>query len=433
MIPMNPHPPTPTAAGRDEPGARHHFPPLDGLRGVAILLVLMHHCYTATNGSFFSRVVGAVAGVGWIGVTLFFVLSGFLITGILLESAGREHYYRNFYMRRVLRIFPLYYGFLLVYQVSVAILRQGGVTGWVSLEQTTWPIWFFLTNTPEVFPVGTLARPLQPLWSLAVEEQVYLVLPAMVAILPRTVLLRLFACALPAALMWRVGILAGMERPHGAYNLTPSCLDAFAAGGLVAILVRESRGVEILRRAAKPLAIASGFLLLAMFASMGNFNVWESTKPILSVGLTLLSIFFGSTIACSVAGRADSRMNRALGLPILRSFGRYSFALYLFHMIVFQSLHAVAIRVYGPGSRADSASPAILVFVATVGLTFLLAKASWHFYESPILRLKSAFPTPGRGVPAVPEAASSREDRRANSPVLLVRSPLLAEKSPSAT
>src|SRR6201996_2853221 len=154
-----------------EPLQRKHIPQLDGMRGLAILLVLLAHSTDVFTGVPFFRWID---GYGSLGVQLFFVLSGFLITRILLDTRDTPYYFRNFFAKRSLRIYPLYYA-LLIFVMFSGLVHQHGVR-W-------WPYTLFLSNL--VYGDTTQPAPLGPVWTLAVEEQFYIFWPVIVSFLPR--------------------------------------------------------------------------------------------------------------------------------------------------------------------------------------------------------------------------------------------------------
>ena len=154
------------------PSARH-VPAADGVRGLAILVVLIHNAawINAGTGSFLLKLTLAITSTGWVGVQLFFVLSGYLITGILVDALGSPRYFRHFYIRRTLRIFPLYYAALLVALFVVPQVAQ--VPAWAAAaRQNQWWYWSYLSNWGAPFGHGIAGLP--HFWSLAVEEQFYL-------------------------------------------------------------------------------------------------------------------------------------------------------------------------------------------------------------------------------------------------------------------
>ena len=183
-----------------------HIPALDGIRGLAILLVLLGH-FTSYGG--FRPEIGVdrayhlVAMLGGVGVDLFFVLSGFLITGILVDARGGAFFFRNFYMRRVLRIFPLYYGSLLVFFVVLPLLDPGDPRLQQVLGEQAW-YWSYLTNIRMAFDGWPAYHHIGHFWSLAVEEQFYMVWPLVIFLFRRRSLLFICAACVAASLAFRV-------------------------------------------------------------------------------------------------------------------------------------------------------------------------------------------------------------------------------------
>ena len=227
--------------------ASDRVPVLDGIRGIAVLLVMIFHFWiVAFSGGnlLWERIYDDVAGMGWIGVDLFFVLSGFLITGILYDSRDSLHYFRVFYGRRTVRIFPLYYAALAifflvgpfvlarVYRPALADMQSGAIVKLFA--------WTYLLNWYEGFKGwGAVAHPLQHFWSLSVEEQFYLIWPFLILKLERRRMmgvcigLMMLALTLRAALYW-------LHFPFAAYTWTICRADSLAIGALVALAARNA-------------------------------------------------------------------------------------------------------------------------------------------------------------------------------------------------
>src|SRR5579884_1024639 len=246
----NPHPsPPPKYRGRERNSARlsqsldRRLPGLDALRGVAILVVMLHHSVQIVP---LPRLQN-VAAAGWLGVDLFFVLSGFLITGILLDARDDRRYFRNFYMRRVLRIFPLYYGVLAANLLLVLTLPH--LHRFLHLH--AW-LWTYTTNIKiaiaNEYPFAIGRMRLDHFWTLAVEEHFYLLWPLLVWALNRRALAVVCCLILVASplLRWAISTPGHMVAP---YVLTPCRMDSLAAGALGAILARRV-GMARLRSAA---------------------------------------------------------------------------------------------------------------------------------------------------------------------------------------
>lgn len=234
-----------TAGGIEGPGGAKpaseggHVATLDGVRGLAVLaVILFHSIYNFQPANRVEAVVDPLFEAGWAGVDLFFVLSGFLITGILIRSKGRPRYYRNFMIRRALRIMPLYYVYVaLTLWVFPAVGIVSAPDAAVMRDRQAW-VWTFLTNFMLVHFGANAGVHLSHLWSVAVEEQFYLAWPLVVALLSTRSLRRLcIAIVVVAPALRLAASVAGVDA-HSINWLTPLRLDALALGGLAAIMVR---------------------------------------------------------------------------------------------------------------------------------------------------------------------------------------------------
>src|SRR5262249_55951728 len=234
---------------------------LDGVRGVAILLVMLFHFGAvvseggAPTGAA-SKLVQRAVGAGWCGVDLFFVLSGFLITGILYDTKGQPGYYRTFYARRTVRIFPLYYGLL----VASFLVRPWAGLGPPAPEGYQGWFWLYLANVLRVVHGGEACGRLEHFWSLAVEEHFYLIWPFVVRTLGRAALLRACVGVGVAALAFRAFAVA-KGWPFAAYMLTPARVDTMAVGAWLALAARGPGGAAAVLPRVRAAAAASGALL----------------------------------------------------------------------------------------------------------------------------------------------------------------------------
>ena len=227
------------------------LPPLDGVRGLAVLAVMISHFYGLNRLKdllWTDRIYATLTDGGWIGVDLFFVLSGFLITGILYDSKGGEGYFRSFYMRRVLRIFPLYYGFLFVVFVVAPLLVQPRPNDLQWLIDHQWWYWLYIPN----FLGATFTNHVPPytghLWSLAIEEQFYICWPLVVFLCSRRTLLRVCAGVIALSLLLRIGFRLTDVPRDWVYIVTPARLDGLASGAMVTLLIRSPSGRALVAR-----------------------------------------------------------------------------------------------------------------------------------------------------------------------------------------
>jgi peptidoglycan/LPS O-acetylase OafA/YrhL len=381
-------------SSRAAPRLSGHLPALDGLRGLAIILVLIEHFVRLQPATLLEGIVCRGAAVGWVGVDLFFALSGFLITGILLEAKGGERFFRNFYLRRAFRIFPLYYGCLLLVFFGLPHLGVFGPDETRNLLHTQGWFWSYLSNVM-IARAGTLAvSPMQHFWSLAVEEQFYLVWPLIVWLLPRRRLKAVCLSALLGSLAIRMTLRALGEPGAVLYVLTPTHLDPLAAGAWLALVAREPGGLDWVK-ARVPVALALGLLGIAAIMLTAHGPVVE-TLAMQSVGYPLLALTCAALLAGALTGPVSSPLGRLWRSKVLGFFGRLSYGLYVLHPLL---LLLVAWRGFDVAWFAQRAGSQLLGQVVFAGLMTALsagvALVSWHAWEQPFLRLKSRFPMQG--------------------------------------
>jgi peptidoglycan/LPS O-acetylase OafA/YrhL len=347
-----------------------YIPELDGLRAIAVILVLINH-FAPTSIPFAWR----VAAVGWVGVDLFFVLSGFLITRILLETRTHPTYYRDFYVRRTLRIFPLYYCMLLVTFASLLLWHHG--ESYRNLTQWGSPMWSWLyLGNVQMAVLGHTPHILAliPLWSLHVEEQYYLLFPLLVRVLrPQTLVRVLLGVLVVSPLLrlllwwWNPG------NPYLDYMLLPCRFDALALGALIAL-----RPLHIEKRILGALTIGGGMLVYGLFATIGH-NVWSD--PFTRVwGYSLFPAVFGCGILWIILYR-PSRQTRWLNTAPLQFLGKTSYATYLLQAPMATALGTL---LAGTAIWGNDVCRFVLICATTIGLAGL----SWRFLERPLLQLK---------------------------------------------
>ncbi|MDX3925377.1 MAG: acyltransferase [Shinella sp.] len=365
---------------------------LDGLRGVAILLVIMFHVvleYPFRAGP--DALYYKLGGLGWIGVDLFFVLSGFLITGILLDNKGSGNYLLAFFGRRALRIFPLYYAVLIFLFV---ILPPFGVYDTPELQfvqSYQGFIWTFMTNwgfvaarDAHVFNVDWLA--LVHFWSLAVEEQFYLVWPFLVLFLSRKRFIQACLLLLVGALGFRL-MIAVLELPQGAaYTLTPARIDSLALGALIAAAKRHSAYAERFLHIAAPWCAAVAAIIMVIVFMTRN-GIWFADRIMNTIGFSILAIGWGGVLVMSLPEHPRPLFRRILSSPTVRLFGVYSYGLYILHHLILPQLPA---RPFAELPLPEPVAATLYLLVCTA-IFVAAAWLSWNLLEKRFLALKWMF------------------------------------------
>jgi peptidoglycan/LPS O-acetylase OafA/YrhL len=376
----------PTATG--EPRLPAHLPTLDGLRGLAIVLTLGHNFSLLKSPTGLpARLLEVGFDFGWAGVQLFFVLSGFLITGILLKTQDRPDYYRSFFGRRVLRIFPLYYAALFFFMVVLPAL--------VTLPQVFYhdranQIWFWLYLSNFTQPFGICGDSLPHLWSLAVEEQFYLIWPFLVHRRSGHKLLKLCLSLAVIGFVLRVGMVLWGVRPVAIYTFSISRLDALALGAAIAVLARLPGWLPWLMTMRRRMWIFAAVLTVAgLFITHGYPQLLPMGQ---SLGYTILAVVFALAVLAGACEDADPAARPGL-LSLLRSaplrtLGKYSYGMYVFHKPLHDLVGKPGLKSLGLYLHDDI--PVTLAYVA-VGLvtTFLAAMVSYHLLEKHFLALKA--------------------------------------------
>jgi peptidoglycan/LPS O-acetylase OafA/YrhL len=366
--------------------SRERLPALDGLRGVAILLVFFYHYaggLPARVGSGPIHALGIVFAFGWSGVDLFFVLSGFLITGILYDTQMDPRYYRNFYARRVLRIFPPFYFLALVLVVLTPILGIHWKFAHLAfLFYIGFPcalIW------PAVMQISPLVLT-NHLWSLCAEEQFYAIWPAMIARLRNRSAI-LWACAAAAilALFFRIAICASGWLSIGwTHDFLLARMDTLALGAAIALLMRGPRPEKVLRRG-RPLFIVGCGATIALCAVRRTVN---HIDPFLATaGFSVIALMYGGLLLLAL--RSGGWVETILSFKALRIFGRYSYGMYLYDLPLTILLSPRRDLLISRFHSYAMGSAVFLILCLLVNL--LVAAASFHFLEAPLMRFKSRF------------------------------------------
>ena len=354
------------------------MPSLDSVRGFAILMVLGFHGYAsydwgAAAGPFWGSILHVVVAYGRLGVQLFFILSGFLITGLLLKTRERADYYTNFYIRRILRILP-------VYLVMLAVLKIWKPVSWHFVLAAL----LFSANFSRLF--GAPLSEYGSLWSLAVEEHFYLLWPTFVRHLRVERLIAILAGLLIAEPILRaiaINISSGID----IHFKTPFVLDYLGYGALMALLIRTRRIHLGNVRPVACLLMAVGGLLTLLTIWLTAFHFTLTLDALFEVpfewaccGVILLGLRRDAERFVRT-GRTDAR-------GLLPFFGYISYGLYLVNVFIFEKVGDYFNRQVAPGATQRSLGVLTLKFMVCASIATLLAFLSREYFEAPILRLK---------------------------------------------
>jgi peptidoglycan/LPS O-acetylase OafA/YrhL len=365
-----------------------HIPSLDGIRGTAILLVMIHHFVGAHEKSdWFARKLIGFAEAGWCGVDLFFCLSGFLITGILIDFKNIKRPLWTFYMRRTLRIFPLYYFTLFMLFIVIPAFVPLSPE-YINYKSYQWWHWVYLPNVLILFklPYATLAT--SHFWSLAVEEQFYMFWPFVVLFTRLEALKRWCLILFGMAFLFRVTCFALDWGHTPAYVLPIARLDSLVAGAFIAIIVRDANWLARYAGVVKPVF----FIAISVFAGIVLFQgSFRRSPAMMTLGFSSLALVFAIGIGAA-AINAFPAINRIFECRFLRFFGKYSYAMYVFHTFIIVGLLSVFPSPHDSGSIFAGGVPRIVLFTVTGILASSIAGvASWVLIEKHALKLKKYF------------------------------------------
>jgi len=366
-----------------------HIPALDGVRGLAILMVICSHAFESNSedAGRLVRFVGRFLYYGFFGVDLFFVLSGFLITGILIDSLADPSYFRKFYARRILRIFPLYYGVLTALFALTPLLRlHWGSMGWLLV--------FYLQNlrptTIATFSPGANIG-LFHFWSLAVEEQFYLLWPAVVFFARgRSRLLSITLAASAGALLLRIILLFCGISGLLIHVSTLCRADTLLLGGALAILCRSRLSSRVIDLSSW-VFLGSTIVVVGSIILRGPDSVLQSFPDQLwlsGIRYTVLAVGFASLIAWSL--KSESLCQWAFERAWLRFLGKYSYGIYVLHVLVLGAMIPASRRLLLnlTHSRLLAVGGAGL---AGMAVSIAAAYTAFHLFENKFLRLKRFF------------------------------------------
>jgi peptidoglycan/LPS O-acetylase OafA/YrhL len=369
-----------TGAMQAAPLLRREMPELDSVRGIAIIgVVFLHGLRTGRDITIFppiQRHILSLIGLGQFGVTLFFVLSGFLITGLLFDTRERPDYYKRFYIRRALRILPLYYVILAILAVTRVASRSFLL---ISL--------LYSANLSQIFGVK---MSYVVLWSLGVEEHFYLAWPTAVRRISPRKLICITASIIAVVPIFRLlcylhSVKTGFMDSDCAYY-TWNATDGLACGALLSLLLREFN----LGRRQLLMASLALFLLAALVAVAGlPLGILTRRTAVGAALQTVPPNFFSTGLLGVFLLAGTSKWKRLVTPWILRFFGRISYGLYLIHPLCFMWVSPLLRRV-APGTFAGLSpwSDSWLMFVPCVCVAVAISYLSRRFFEEPFLQLK---------------------------------------------
>ncbi len=371
---------------------------LDGLRGIAILLVLMLHFYQGYHGALFysvsptlDNVLNRIVLSGKFGVELFFVLSGLLITGILLDSKQKQGFFFKFYMRRFLRIFPLYFAALMVVFLILPHFVNFDAAA-REMERKQFWIWTYLANLPGLkFPwEESTVLSLGHFWSLCVEEHFYILWPTLVFLLSRRSLFIVCVVLVGIGILSRTAGSLNADNVSAIYQWsTLQRIDGLAIGAMLAIALRDQwlsaclpQGQKLKRWVLISFLLCVGLVFLPKKLHFSVFFIF---------GETIVVVFFGFVLLNALRSEPGGRQSRILSSKVLVAFGKYSYGIYVIHgMMILLFPRILNINSLPAGFRSPFVFQ-IVYYIFAIGISCILAVASYHLFEKRFLALKRHF------------------------------------------
>jgi peptidoglycan/LPS O-acetylase OafA/YrhL len=386
----NPQPRTaPGDAHGDSPlRSAGRIPELDGLRGAAIGLVVIEHYFSDAFGYRLPHPLAYLQlpfRLAWSGVDLFFVLSGFLIAGILLDARRSPNFFKVFYARRALRILPIYLVLVAFAFAGARFLLPGHkvLLGPVFGNLNPWYVYLtFTQNIYSVFWKIGAAVALGITWSLAVEEQFYLTLPSVVRFVRDSLLPYIFGAGIVCAFLFRLALILWFPQSRYALYVSLPCrMDSLLLGALAAYMLRKRDVWNWLVAHRKWLWRVFGVLFLGLAYFLAHSL--PTSVPTATVGYDWIALFYLTALLLAVTNPA-SILGRVLRWRWLMGLGTIAYCVYLIHLPVYWLTFAILLHTTNPRLTTFSDLACTLLAVA---ITIGIAKLSWRFYEKPLVRL----------------------------------------------
>ncbi len=361
-----------------------HIPQLDGMRGLAILVVTLYRfSKELPTDSWLGLSLSSFFALGDRGVDLFFVLSGFLITGILVDAKGSKHYFTSFLARRSLRIFPLYFAALFIFLVASQWVPA--FRGMFALaDENQFYLWTYLTNIKMSLDSAWSFGYLDHFWSLSVEEHFYLVWPLALFLCSRKTALKLACILAVSSAVTRIAFATFSDNGLAPAVLTLFRCDALLIGAMLALQIRSPRGLAPIQM--WTLAVFPVCLAIGVAASIYD-------KRLFTLPNTLWPLMWACVLVWLLQSRETRLLARFFNLSALRKLGKFSYAMYVFQSPLIPVVGVVCSVPVLTGLTGNAIVGNLFYMSAMFWLTYGAALLSWHLLEKHCLKLKDWFPT----------------------------------------
>jgi peptidoglycan/LPS O-acetylase OafA/YrhL len=368
---------------------RTNFPALGGIRAFALTLIFYVHYGGGFTGGRIVHLLDWVRERCWFSLDLTFVLSGFLITGILYDTQADSHFFKRFFGRRAIRIFPIFYLVATLLLLLTPLLHYKWT--WLQLTFLIYIGNFFATSNLGLYVIRSTSHPhmtvfISHFWSLFVEEQFYLFWPLIVwKIRDRVRLLRVAIALCAFSFVLRTIVVyttSGFVAEHWTNHTLPFRFDTILMGGILALVLRGPEA-DRWQRACRWIFLAGGAIVLLILLLPSHIS--ESLTR--AVGVTFVAIASAGLVGCTL--RTGSIAYRFFGMRPLRYFGRYSYGFFILHILYFEMW--IQLRLFLTRKLHSPDLGGMLMFVITFAAIFLAAKVSYDLFEVRFLRLKKYF------------------------------------------